>query len=135
MNFFWDSPHNFLNLLLSKWVFYAPINVSSFARNLFFNFHFFDIVSLLDNNKQNILTLFKLNPLFHKKKLYVKKWFDLFLLYLYNWFFRVLEVLYKRNCSTKGCAQLFNNFNKFSFWLSVLWRPRKLLEARVSRKW
>ena len=35
---------------------------------------------------------------------YVKKSFDIFLLYLYNKFCLVLEVLYKRNCYTKGAA-------------------------------
>ena len=54
--------------------------------------------------KQNIL--FKINPLLDKNKPYVKKSFDLLLLYLYNRLALVLEVLYERNCSTKGAAQL-----------------------------
>ena len=62
------------------------------------------IVILLVNNKQNILT-FKLNPLCDKKTKHVKKSFDLFLLYLYNRFFLVLEALYERSCSTKEAAQ------------------------------
>ena len=63
------------------------------------------IVIFFVNNKQNILTLFKLNPLCDKKTAHVKKSFDLFLLYEYNRFFLVLEVLYERSCSTKGAAQ------------------------------
>ena len=35
----------------------------------------------------------------------MKKSFDLFLLYLYNRFFLVLEVLYERSYSKKGAAQ------------------------------
>ena len=39
-----------------------------------------------------------------KKTAHVKKSFDLFLLYLYNRFFLVLEVLYERSCSKKGAV-------------------------------
>ena len=56
---------------------------------------------------QNILTLFKLSPLRDKKKAHVKKPFDLFLLYLYDSFFSVLEIHYEKSCSTKGAAQYF----------------------------
>ena len=41
----------------------------------------------------------------YKKKPYVKIWFDLFLLQIYNRSFLVSEVPYKRSCSTKGAAQ------------------------------
>ena len=44
----------------------------------------------------------KLNPMCGKKTTHVKKLFDLLLLYLYNRFFLVLEVLYERSCSMKG---------------------------------
>ena len=47
----------------------------------------------------------KLNPMCGKKTTHVKKSFDLLLLYLYNRFFLVLEVLYERSCSTIGAAQ------------------------------
>ena len=50
--------------------------------------------------KQNILILFKRNPK-NKNKPYVKKSFDLFLLYLDNIYFLFLEVLYERSCSRK----------------------------------
>ena len=55
--------------------------------------------------KKYILTLFKLNPLCDKKTTHVKKSFDLFLLYLCNTFFLVLEVFYERSCSTKEADQ------------------------------
>ena len=48
-------------------------------RNFFLNFLFFFLI-LLVNNKQNILTLVKLNPLCDKKTTHVKKSFDLFLM-------------------------------------------------------
>ena len=48
--------------------------------------------------------MIKLNPLCNQKKPNVKESFDLFLLYLFNRFFSVLEVLYERNCSTKGAT-------------------------------
>ena len=54
------------------------------------------------------LTSFKMlvsNPLYYKKKPCMKI-FDFFLLWLYNRFFFVWEVLYERSCSTKGAAQL-----------------------------
>ena len=47
----------------------------------------------------------KLNPMCGKKTTHVKKSFDLLLLYLYNRFFLVLEVLYERSCSTIEAAQ------------------------------
>ena len=65
--------------------------------SLIFFFFFCYIVIFFVNNKQNILTSFKLNPLCDKKTAHVKKSFDLFLLYLYNRFFLVLEVLYERS--------------------------------------
>ena len=68
--------------------------------SLIFIFFFCYIVIFFVNNKQKILT-FKLNPLCDKKTAHVKKSFDLFLLYLSNRFFLVLEVLYERSCSTK----------------------------------
>ena len=40
----------------------------------------------------------------------VKKSFDIFLLYLCNRFFLVLDVLYERNCSTKGVAHVPHSF-------------------------
>ena len=73
---------------------------------LFLNHHFFLLYCNLTcnlNSKQNILT-FKLNPLCDKKTKHVKKSFDLFLLYLYNRLFLVLEALYERSCSTKRAA-------------------------------
>ena len=64
--------------------------------------------------KQNIL--FKINPLLDKNKPYVKKSFDLLLLYLYDRLALVLEVLYERNCSTKGAAQLILNRVGLNLW-------------------
>ena len=53
-----------------------------------------------------LTVLFKLNLCVKKKyKSYVNRLFDLFLLYLYNSLFLVLEVLDERNCSTKRAAQ------------------------------
>ena len=47
---------------------------SSCYATFFFDFHFFCyILILLVKSKQNILTLFKLNPLFDKKTTHVKK--------------------------------------------------------------
>ena len=61
------------------------------------------IVIFFVNNKQNIL--FNLNPCVTKRQHMWKKSFDIFLLYLHNRFFLVLEVLYERSGPTKGASQ------------------------------
>lgn len=56
-----------------------------------------------EQNMQNILILFKkLNHLGEIKKPHVKKLIDVFLLYLYNRSFLVLEVHYERNYYKKS---------------------------------
>ena len=59
------------------------------------SFFFCYIVIFFVNNKQNIL--FNLNPCVTKRQHMWKKSFDIFLLYLHNRFFLVLEVLYERS--------------------------------------
>ena len=54
---------------------------------------------LFVNNKQNILILCD-------KKTPVKKFFLISFFCIFNRFFLVLKLLYERNCSTKGTAQL-----------------------------
>ena len=86
--------------------------------DFFFNVNFFRVI-LFANNTQNILILFKLEPLRDKKKAHVKKSFDFFLLYLHNRFFLVLEVLYKRSRLTV----LFHD--KFTLCTSNYFRKEK----------
>ena len=63
-------------------------------------------------------------PLCDKKKAYMRKSFDLFLLYLYNRFCFVLEVLYERNSSTKEGAQV--SFIEESFLIRKPWNFQQI---------
>ena len=112
----------FWTVSVSKWVSYlcSTTIMSSYVflfivlerhsiwwRGFLFSFLFFFcyIVILFVNNKQNVFTLFKLNPLCDKKATCVKKSFDLFLLCVYNKLLLILEVLYEKSYSMKGAAQ------------------------------
>ena len=55
------------------------------------------------------------NPLCDKKTTHMKKSFHIFLLFFCNRFFLALEVLYKRNCTTKGAAQAIITVEKIKF--------------------
>ena len=83
--------------------------------SLIYFFFFCYMVILFVSNKQNILILFKLNPLCGKKT-HVKNYLISFF-YIFNRFFLVLKVLYEKNCSTKGAAQRSSN----SFHLIIIW--------------
>ena len=90
---------------VSEWVIHVPLMFyillywTVFVAEFFLHF-FCYVVIVFVNNKQNILIWFKLNPpLCDKKKAGEKKSFDPFLIYLYNWYFLVFELLYE---STQG---------------------------------